>query len=186
MSGDLSTPETGNAIPQDKTRCLNILNSDKGLEIIEKTISKDESFLDDDDDDEDPIHVENITAVKAEMAKSAGRRISKKLECVKCNDCLAEDCLLENLIVSAERVFQTFLNKGVLHKKNIRGVMVNIVAEKIEPHDCSHVHDHNSVQKCLEQYFNDRLFAYGKSLTANFKKMDRRQPTTKLVQFLGQ
>jgi hypothetical protein len=53
--------------------CLNILNSDKSLEIIENTISRDENFLEHGYDDEDTILVENISVFKAEMVKLHGK-----------------------------------------------------------------------------------------------------------------
>jgi hypothetical protein len=36
MNGDIKIPETGNAVPQDSTRCLNLLNDEKGI-IVEES-----------------------------------------------------------------------------------------------------------------------------------------------------
>jgi hypothetical protein len=188
MSGNIQIPETGNAVPQDSTRTLNLLNDEEGIVIEEEKCSEQERY-DDGDDGEDFLIVESITTIKAELVTVLGRRMLRHIECWECVE-LMKTGQMHDVLIDAERVFQTFLNRGELHQPNIKSSMVEIVVQKSGSHNHGTHHGrhdpHDPLQNCLKHYFDERLVAYGKSLTATFKKGDKRQKTTKLVQFLGQ
>jgi hypothetical protein len=77
--------------------------------------------------------------------------------------------------INAERLLDTFINRGKIHRKNIKDEMIEIVAEKIGAcQDPFAGHSHAAFQEWLSCYFDDRLTVYGKMLTASYKRFDKR------------